>query len=224
MTVKVCPVCGTQVKCKIKIANGCICPSCARLSPNFSSETIDALAGYLREQNKRRTVFSLTRVIKSFLCDSICVDDCNKLFYVGQEKDAAPVIYRFDEVLGYEMEPQVKTVTKKKGELGRAVVGGALFGGVGAVVGASTAKEVVTTQQNGLAYLHLQLKTYAGRITLTLYSPPIGAASFFNICTDENRPTDTDWAEELLKYKKLLDGGVITQEQFDAKKKDMLGL
>ena len=31
-------------------------------------------------------------------------------------------------------------------------------------------------------------------------------------------------ADELTKYKKLLDNGVITQEEFDAKKKQLLGL
>ena len=33
-----------------------------------------------------------------------------------------------------------------------------------------------------------------------------------------------DHAEELKKYKDLLDSGVITQEEFDAKKKQILGL
>ena len=31
-------------------------------------------------------------------------------------------------------------------------------------------------------------------------------------------------ADELKKYKELLDGGVISQEEFDAKKKQLLGL
>ncbi len=31
-------------------------------------------------------------------------------------------------------------------------------------------------------------------------------------------------ADELLKYKQLLDSGIITQEEFDKKKKDLLGL
>ena len=31
-------------------------------------------------------------------------------------------------------------------------------------------------------------------------------------------------ADELKKYKELLDSGVITQEEFDAKKKQILGL
>jgi len=30
--------------------------------------------------------------------------------------------------------------------------------------------------------------------------------------------------EEILKFKKLLDEGIITQEEFDAKKKQLLGL
>lgn len=34
----------------------------------------------------------------------------------------------------------------------------------------------------------------------------------------------TAGAEELKRYKELLDSGVITQEEFDAKKKQILGL
>lgn len=36
--------------------------------------------------------------------------------------------------------------------------------------------------------------------------------------------TTTSNADELKKYKELLDGGIITQEEFDAKKKQLLGL
>ena len=38
----------------------------------------------------------------------------------------------------------------------------------------------------------------------------------------EIKPTDS--IEELQRYKELLDTGVITQEEFDAKKKQLLGL
>lgn len=31
-------------------------------------------------------------------------------------------------------------------------------------------------------------------------------------------------ADEILKYKKLLDDGILTQDEFDAKKKQLLGL
>ncbi len=36
--------------------------------------------------------------------------------------------------------------------------------------------------------------------------------------------SQTSDAEELLKFKQLLDAGVISQEEFDAKKKQILGL
>ena len=36
--------------------------------------------------------------------------------------------------------------------------------------------------------------------------------------------TKNDTADELKKFKELLDSGVITQEEFDAKKKQLLGL
>ena len=44
----------------------------------------------------------------------------------------------------------------------------------------------------------------------------------------QNAPTqvvaETSAADELKKFKELLDMGVITQEEFDAKKKQLLGL
>lgn len=40
----------------------------------------------------------------------------------------------------------------------------------------------------------------------------------------EQKNANLDTADELKKYKELLDGGVITQEEFEAKKKQLLGL
>lgn len=39
-----------------------------------------------------------------------------------------------------------------------------------------------------------------------------------------NAPSATSPTDELRKYKELLDSGIITQEEFDAKKKQLLGL
>ena len=36
--------------------------------------------------------------------------------------------------------------------------------------------------------------------------------------------TDSDQADDIRKYKKLLDDGIITQEEFEAKKKELLGM
>lgn len=39
-----------------------------------------------------------------------------------------------------------------------------------------------------------------------------------------NNVNQVSSADELIKYKQLLDGGVITQREFDLKKKQLLGL
>ena len=44
------------------------------------------------------------------------------------------------------------------------------------------------------------------------------AANVVNVAAPQSN------ADELKKYKELLDAGVITQEEFDAKKKQLLGL
>ena len=41
---------------------------------------------------------------------------------------------------------------------------------------------------------------------------------------EKRKPAFIGTADELKKYKDLLDSGVITQEEFDAKKKQLLGL
>lgn len=227
MAVNTCPVCGAKVKCKIKVANGgLICSFCKRLSPNCAAETVEALTDYHKEQCQRRGIFLSTRIIKSIFSDAIVIDENNKLFYAGKEKEAFPIIYRFDEVKGCEYITTAPTqiTTKKKGGIGRAVVGGALFGGVGAVVGATTAKSV-TTQTGGSTYLRVHLYTYAGNTHVDLWCPPIGADQFFNICVNTAPAVQPQsGAEEILKYKKLLDEGIITTEQFNAKKKELLNL
>ena len=40
----------------------------------------------------------------------------------------------------------------------------------------------------------------------------------------DNKSTQTDATSEIKKYKQLLDEGIITQEDFEAKKKQLLGL
>ena len=96
-----------------------------------------------------------------------------------------------------------------------------MFGGAGAVVGASTAK-TVTTQTRGLRYLSVHMHTYAGDMDIKVYSPPANAEQFFNICARTSRKEDD--VDKILKYKKLLDAGAITLEQFEAKKKELLNI
>lgn len=52
---------------------------------------------------------------------------------------------------------------------------------------------------------------------------PITMAEYKKIKEDDSKPTISK-ADEIKKYKELLDLGIITEEEFDAKKKELLGL
>lgn len=59
---------------------------------------------------------------------------------LGTEGLVVDKLYNTKDVIGYEVIEDGKTITS--GGLGSAVVGGALFGGVGAIVGSNTGKKV----------------------------------------------------------------------------------
>ena len=132
-----------------------------------------------------------------------------------------------------------------KGGLGTAVAGGILFGGVGAIVGGGLGKkqkdvvnkmsiiinlrdewvpriEIILikseTKRNGLVYK--SSKSLAQQIISLLTIISDGQ----NDTSDIPSSANSSAADELLKFKQLLDMGVISQEEFDAKKKQLLQL
>ena len=247
-----CAICGASLKSvkKHKASDGYICDAC------FSA------AGYSRGQ----VCFADTvAVIKQFIEDrekyrcvlpTLYVDDLNRMWrYYGStdilgRPAGTPIDLSFDDVVACSIieDNAVQTTVKKNG-IGRAVVGGMLFGGAGAIVGATTGKSKVT-QTPVVRSL---------KVNVTLKNTTIGEASFpiISTATDTNsnkylffrdiadrvaaefqkmigtvdgeKSADTignplSDADELRKFKSLLDDGIITQEEFDAKKKQLLNL
>lgn len=120
----------------------------------------------------RSEIFTETRRLSGKKTDVIVIDDNNQLFYhLGGDKAEWRVftpIHKFSEVISYEnqnvIEQKQIVETKKKGGIGRAVVGGALFGVAGAVVGASTAKtDTTVTNVEMLKGIELHVK-YGGEL------------------------------------------------------------
>ncbi len=167
--------------------------------------------------------------------------------------------FGFDEIAGFELiengEVIATTTTKTKGGISRAVVGGMVAGGIGAVVGASTAKKKSHTTERTV------ITSRSVRISLT--NPDVNQIDIdipehmeYHIITKEGRYTvsfeevgkeiismlesivaaaekieaaksfeETDHAvKQIREYKQLLDEGIITQEDFDTKKKQLLGI
>ena len=140
------------------------------------------------------------------------------------------MIYSLDEVAGYESDvPDDLTVTETKGGIGRAVIGAAVAGPVGAIVGAATAKtETRKGRSKENVSIRFTLPIGESNLPTTVY--PGGMTAFLKSCKvsqEKSRATDQvtpSAADELLKFKQLLDMGAITEAEYNAKKSQLLGL
>jgi hypothetical protein len=98
---------------------------------------------------------------------------------MGKENADYHFYYSFDEVSEYHFEEVGgKVITKSKGG-----IGGALFGGVGAIVGASTSK-TETKKVGGVNMLKINLDTYSGKKVISIANPPNGLLPFLDSCIE----------------------------------------
>ena len=224
---KHCPICGKKIGIlsKVKASDGFICSECGRISSSHEFYSIETLKDFWRINEERENLFAQTQKINKVLS----IDTEHKLFLFGKyTRKKRSVIYQFNEIKGYDKETRgQKTVTKKKGGIRRALIGGAIAGGVGALVGANTSKEVTKTV-GGIDVLKIHIENHAGKSQWYL-SPSKKILSFLDLCLMEKEKTSNldegvSFADEILKLKTLFDQGVITQEEFAEKKKQLLGL
>lgn len=172
-------------------------------------------------------------------------DDGTQTFIISKSKTQQDLYY-YNQIVDFELLEDGESITK--GGLGRAVVGDLLFGVGGAIVGAITGAkktksickslQIKITLRNSFKqteYLHFintETKTDSS-IYKTAYKSAQDALSALQLAVDkvDNNSSGTpvvqqtiSSADELLKFKQLLDMGAITQEEFDTKKKQLLGL
>ena len=115
------------------------------------------------------------------------IDTEQKMFYLSSNKKPKlePIVFKFSEIEEYRIE-QVgqKTITKTKGGVGRAVVGGALYGVAGAIVGASTAKQE-TKRVGGIPILKVDLNINGLKTTISLANPPLTVSDYLSNAMDQ---------------------------------------
>ena len=157
------------------------------------------------------------------------------------------ILFDYDQLVDFELLEDGASVVS--GGIGQAVAGGVLFGGVGAVVGGITGKRneqvcrelkvkmtvkgykdpafyinlitfPVEVKKDSLEYAALMKQAQAVVSKLQL----IAESESENQSRNEGSINKTDVTEELRKFKGLMDDGIITQEEFNAKKKELLGL
>lgn len=184
----VCAICGTKVSKSLQnqIGDGVICLNCGRICKKSLMETVQTISSAWEENHRRYSVFNQSMTITNFGSGYIYVDSSQQYAYISSHKKPKqePIIFSFSEIEGYRIE-QVgeKTIskTKNKGGIGRAVVGGALFGPAGAVVGAATSKTQTETKTvGGVPILYIDLDLNRIKTTISIAHPPLQASQILD--------------------------------------------
>lgn len=223
---KNCDVCGAKLGLmnNYKISDGNICALCTTLCSSYQTESINNMKQYRQINKDRISSFSETQTLKNLGSEIVHIDSKHNLFYIGK---IINTIYSFDEIVNYGYDiTELETTTKKKGGITRALVGGAIAGPVGAVVGSSTAKTTSTTSSKKTFYLNL--KTYSGNKKILIPFPPNGLEEFADKCisqhlsSNSNNVSELSITEKLKSISELKEQGIITEEEFESKKKELL--
>lgn len=238
---EICCICN-QYEGEKKIIDGVVCKDCISKCGQFlitfswknvSSERVKQAIIANRTNQERIQIFHTTNKFEKY----IDIDENNKLWRVPSFSSS--LIFTFGDIINFELLQDGEAITK--GGFGSAAVGGMLFGGVGAMVGGSIGSK--KTKQEISEYrikIITRNKCYpevfinflvTGKIKSgsLLYKTYTGNAqrvlSMLTIIADSTSQIQvSSVTDEIFKYKNLLDSGIITQEEFDAKKNQLLNL
>ena len=202
------------------------------------------------EQKSLANIFVVTNKVGEIFY----IDETNKLWTIPEgiisKKINPNRIHHYSDIVSYELLEDGTSISK--GGVGRAIVGGALFGGVGAIVGGSTGhkqqqmctslKLKITLKDINCPIEYIEFVYSATKKTgwyyQGLYSQAQAILSYLDIICKENSQQQVEILnntqqrnielksipDEIKKYKELLDIGAITQEEYEAKKKQLLNL
>ena len=185
---KHCAICGEKVSSSaLPINGGFLCPACSRLSSGSPFATVEQVKAAWYENHRRFSAFKPEIKLSNFAGGAMVIDPEQKMMYLSPKKHPKlePVVFRFSEINTFEMkEFGQRTVTKTKGGVRRALIGGALFGRAGAIVGAATAKQE-TAVVGGSTFLLIDLTINGLNTSVSLYNPPAQAALYLESAMNE---------------------------------------
>lgn len=202
----------------------------------------------IADEIKKERMLSLS-IPKTFMSTSKIIyirRDKNDLFYFNDKfsDKSTRFIFQSYEWAGPNVETKSisKTTgnTKTKGRMGRALLGGVVLGPVGAIVGASGKRKSDTNsttitkhfenEKDGTAkFIFKAVDTdKIEEISVVMNSKKNAEIeSFFqniNVNTTSNYNDLRSPVDQVKELKELLDLDIITQEEFDIKKKELLDL
>ena len=160
-------------------------------------------------------------------------------------------IYKYDDLIDYDVIENGSTISytsKGIGGIGKAIVGGILFGGAGAVVGAVTATSTTKTTNITDNINRLEIKITVNDLNTRNIFIDMSEGNAENLKKinllkqnvqdiistldiikqnqvkniSSNINSTYSEADEIIKFKKLMDEGIISKEEFENKKKQIL--
>lgn len=178
-------------------------------------------------------MFSATEILKSFASEIITIDEVHHFFVFGdiEKLKTIPVVFAFGEVCSYQIETAGrKTFIKKKIRIGRAADSGDAACCTDVPSGGGTSGgERKSICREGKTKINFIM--YGERLQRESANYPAGFTAFLDRCIDEfrsgsNTPeiVEVSAVGEILKYKNMLDTGIITEEEFQIKKSKLLGI
>lgn len=152
--------------------------------------------------------------------------------------------FRYADIISYKPVERGHSEKKHHG-IARAVAGDFIAGGAGAIVGAVTGgknfayidelgADISLSQGNSVTIRFIKKPTKQGADTQESYKQCSTLCALLDSVIAENNnciasenqniQNNNDMSDQLRKLKSLADDGILTQEEFDAKKKQMLGI
>ena len=191
---------------------------------------------------------SLTILASGWSSTKLLINNNTKEF-VYQKGKYSSKVYKFSDLINYEVYENGKS--QVQGRAGSALIGGAFFGLGGLIVGSSMSRKInekcnqlkliirlndfncpqivityvdnVDWDKNGWAYRNMKenLQSVCSMLEFMLNEKTLEQSS--TVKQEESHAKKSN-KEQLQELKEMLDDGLITQEDFEQKKKQILGL
>lgn len=230
---------------KLKNYNdNCVCEKCLNQAgvsvgstKRLALMSDEEICAYLEKRKGIKDFFTATDAVENY----IEADEKHRFI------KAEYCFVAIDEIIGFDIVEDGVSVTK--GGLGTAVAGGLLFGKTGAIAGAVLGKKKTTDVCLSLDLIIILKDSYLENLTIRfLYGEVsrhsakyVAAQQMAKKCLkllervagvpEEQDKIETEPVEkscsavdEILRFKQLLDDGIITQEEFEFQKKKLLGM
>ena len=165
---------------------------------------------------------------------SIKVDDKRKIFKLAGR------LIPYADLVGFELLEDGKTITEGGIDIGRAAMGGAFFGTAGASFGGFSKvkkedKEICTNMQilvmlrnqkyGTMTIPFIFMKTDKSKAAYSLAKTNAKATlSGLNYILEISADRAISSFDNLKKLKELFDLGILTEDEYDNRKKDILGI